>query len=311
MEASQVLGLGSTLGVIGFGGFAAARYYVGYRRSGVRLYGAVTVATLLVIEAQIAMHLASVWHGTFWLYHVQLLTGCMVLLAAVLNEHRRGRASHAIQQLTISDVMGQLRAGQNDSFLGLIAALEARDGYTLGHGERVGALAILIGQQMHLSIARLRGLATGAVLHDIGKIGIPDAILHKQSSLDDAEFAIIKEHPVRGDTMFAAALSGPIERAVVRHHHERWDGAGYPDRLAGEAIPLEARITAVADVYDALRSNRAYRPALSRLEAIAMIADGAGSHFDPRCAELLLTVVDAWEQRYAADHIEYEERRAA
>jgi HD-GYP domain-containing protein (c-di-GMP phosphodiesterase class II) len=303
--------VGTTLGVVVFGGFTAVRYFIGYQRSGVRLYGAVTVATLLVVEAQISMHLAATWQGTFWLYHVQLLAGCVVLLSAVLAEHRRGRASHAIQQLTISDIMGQLRAGQADSFLGLAAALEARDGYTLGHGERVGALAILIGQQLRLSIPRLRALATGAVLHDIGKIGVPDAVLHKQGPLTGEEYDVIKEHPVRGDTMFAAALSGPIERAVVRHHHERWDGAGYPDRLAGEAIPLEARITAVADVYDALRSNRAYRPALSRAEAVAMIVDGAGSQFDPQCAEVLLTVVDRWEQQYAAAHLAYEERRAA
>ena len=111
--------------------------------------------------------------------------------------------------------------------------------------------------------------------------------------------------------MFAASLSGPIERAVVRSHHERWDGAGYPDRLAGEAIPLEARITAVADVYDALRSNRAYRPALTRTQAIAMIVDGAGTQFDPACADGLLRVVDEWEEQYAAEHLSYEERRAA
>ncbi len=111
--------------------------------------------------------------------------------------------------------------------------------------------------------------------------------------------------------MTSAATSGPVERAIVRHHHERWDGAGYPDQLAGEAIPLEARIVAVADVYDALRSNRAYRGAHSRSETVQIIVQGAGTHFDPRCAEALLTVADEWEPQYAADHLIYDERRTA
>jgi HD-GYP domain-containing protein (c-di-GMP phosphodiesterase class II) len=106
-------------------------------------------------------------------------------------------------------------------------------------------------------------------------------------------------------------MNGPIERAVVRHHHERWDGQGYPDGLAGEAIPLEARIVAVADVYDALRSNRAYRGAHSREETVAMIEAAAGTQLDPRCVAALLAVVGTWEQEYAADHLAYDERRAA
>ena len=136
-------------------------------------------------------------------------------------------------------------------------------------------------------------------------------MLHKRGSLTGEEYDVIKEHTVRGDTMISAALSGSIERAVVRHHHERWDGAGYPDGLAGEAIPLEARITAVADVYDALRSNRAYRPAYGRAESITMIADGVGTQFDPQCAGALLAVVEEWEQQYAADHLAYDDRRSA
>lgn len=97
----------------------------------------------------------------------------------------------------------------------------------------------------------------------------------------------------------------------MRHHHERWDGTGYPDGLSGEAISLEARITAVADVYDALRSNRSYRRAISRAAAMKLVAGGAGTQFDRRCVAALLAVVDAWEQEYAADHLAYDERRAA
>ncbi|MFA7249836.1 MAG: HD-GYP domain-containing protein [Dehalococcoidia bacterium] len=309
--ASRGLALGTTLAVLALGAFAAYRYFVGYRRSGLTLYGAVTVATLLVMEAQVSMHLGSTWRGTFWLYHVQLLAGCLTVLWAILAEYGRGRALHSIQQLTASDVIGQLRAGHNESIVSLAAALEGRDGYTLGHGERVAALAILVGQHMRVPAPRLRAIAAGALLHDVGKIGIPDAVLHKRGPLTEAEHDVIKEHTVRGDTMISAALGGTIERAVVRHHHERWDGRGYPDRLAGEAIPLEARIVAVADVYDALRSNRAYRPAHTRAEAIAMVAEGAGTQFDPRCAGALLAVAEEWERQYAADHLAYDERRSA
>ena len=111
--------------------------------------------------------------------------------------------------------------------------------------------------------------------------------------------------------MLAAAFNGVVERGVIRHHHERWDGSGYPDRLAAEAIPLEARIVAVADVYDALRSNRAYRPAWEREDAVSLIVEGAGTQFDPRCVAALHAVIDQWEAQYAADHLAYDERRAA
>ena len=309
--ASPTIALLTTVTVAVGGSVAAARYFIGYRRSGLPLYGAVTVATVLVVEAQISMHLATTWHATFWLYHIQLLIGCITVMWAVTAEYGRGHVLRSIEQLTASDVMSQLRAGQTDSIVSFAAALEGRDGYTLGHGERVAALAILVGRQMRVPTPRLRAIAAGALLHDVGKIGIPDAVLHKRGPLTAEEHDVIKEHTVRGCTMISAASTGPIERAVVRHHHERWDGAGYPDHLAGEAIPLEARIVAVADVYDALRSNRAYREAHTREAAITMIAEGSGSQFDPRCAGALLTVADDWERQYAADHLAYDERRSA
>ena len=308
---SQAIALGTTLTVVAFGSLAAVRYLIGYRRSGLPLYGAVTVAIVLVIEAQISMHLAVSWQALFWLYHLQLLAGCVTILWAIVAEWGRGRTMQALQQLTASDVMSQLRAGQTDSIVSLAAALEGRDGYTLGHGERVAALAILVGQQLRVPAPKLRAIAAGALLHDVGKIGIPDAVLHKRGPLDPAEYDVIKEHTTRGDTMISAAMNGPIERAVVRHHHERWDGKGYPDGLAGEDIPLEARIVAVADVYDALRSNRAYRGAHTREETRTMIEDGKGTQLDPRCVEALLSVAEQWEQQYAADHLAYDERRSA
>ncbi len=169
---------------------------------------------------------------------------------------------------------------------------------------------MLIGQEMRLPAGRLRALAQGALLHDVGKIGVPDAILHKPGPLTDEERAVIEEHPARGDQILAASFPDAGERAVIRHHHERWDGRGYPDRLAGVAIPAEARIAAVADVYDALRSERSYRGALSREQARAYIQENAGTHFDPACADALLAVADRCEAEFADATGGYEARRA-
>ena len=256
------------------------------------------------------MHFGSVWYLSWWLYHLQLLGAFSTLLWGLLAEYARGAGPlRAFEDLGISDAIEQIRSGRAESILSLAAALEARDGYTLGHGERVAALSVLIGQQMRLPAGRLRALAQGALLHDVGKIGVPDAILHKPGPLTMEERVVIEEHPARGDQMLATAFPGAAERAVIRHHHERWDGNGYPDGLAGDAIPMEARIAAVADVYDALRSERAYRGALSRERASAYIQENAGMHFDPLCADALLAVVDRWEAEFAEATRSYEAHR--
>lgn len=308
---APVFGIGTLLGVTVFAGFAGARYVVGYVRSGLPMFGAMTIGAVMLVQATYSMHFGKTWGGTFWLYHLQLLFGYSAIGWGLFWEFSRGRAHQAIDDLSLTDVVEQLRRGHTESVVSLAAALEARDGYTLGHGERVAALAILIGQEMRLSPARLRALAAGALLHDVGKIGIPDAVLHKAGPLSSEEFAVIQEHPGRGDTMLGVSFSGRVECNVIRHHHERWDGAGYPDGLAGEAIPLEARIAAVADVYDALRSNRAYRSAWAAEDAVALIERDSGAHFDPRCAAAFVRVVAVWEQRYADDSLVYHERRAA
>ena len=154
-------------------------------------------------------------------------------------------------------------------------------------------------------------MAQGALLHDVGKIGIPDRILHKIGKLTADEYAVIQGHPAHGDSILAEAFAGSVERAVVRHHHERFDGRGYPDGLAGEGIPLEARIAAVADVYDALRSARAYREAWERDDGLDLIRSEAGQHFDPDAVDAFFAVVDRWEAKFSADHERYAPSRYA
>ncbi len=293
------------------GAFAAWRFGAAYQRSGREMHGAAAVGAVLMVQAQLSMHFGGTWSGTFWLYHFQLLAGFTAIFWGMVVEFSKGQTVRSLEALTVSDVLEQLRSGYTEPIVALSAALEARDGYTLGHGERVAALAVLIGQRMGIAGRRLRGIAAGGLLHDVGKIGVPDAVLHKQGTLTTPEYDVIKEHPDRGAEMLRHHFDQKVEAHVIRHHHERWDGEGYPDGLAGEAIPLEARIAAVADVYDALRSNRAYRPAFSQEVATEMILEGAGAHFDPRCVDAFLQVVDHWEQRYAAATLEYRERRAA
>src|SRR5436190_8475738 len=191
--------------------------------------------------------------------------------AADLRETFKEERARA-QQLTRS-YMATVRALSN--------AVEARDAYTGKHAERVAAYGIEIARALGLPRPDAPELEFGFLLHDIGKVAIPDAILYKPGKLTEEERALMARHPAIG-----ADIVGEIEflteaTRVVRSHHERWDGSGYPDGLAGEEIPLAARIFSVADVLDALTTDRPYRPAMSLHAARALIGAEAGSHFDP------------------------------
>lgn len=282
--------------------YAAVRYYEGYRRAALTLYGTVALGAALLFEAQVAMHFGSVWAASWWIYHFALFGAFALMLFGVVIESARGTSPIvALEGLTLSDPIAQIQAGYTRVVNAFATSLEARDGYTHGHGKRVAALSVLMGEEMGLAPWRLRGLAQGALLHDIGKIGVPDGILRKPGPLTDVEYEEIKQHPERGETMLQAAFSGEIELAVIRHHHERFDGGGYPDRLVGLAIPLEARIATVADVYDALRSARAYRGPWDRVMALEYVREQSGSHFDPTCVDVFFRVVDQWELQFSAE----------
>jgi putative nucleotidyltransferase with HDIG domain len=162
----------------------------------------------------------------------------------------------------------------------LVNALEAKDLYTGKHSERVTMYAHSIGRTMGCSMSEIEALRTVGYLHDIGKIGIADSILNKASSLNEYEYELIKKHPVIGETIVAELGLSPEERAIIRHHHERWDGEGYPDGLSGHEIPLLARIIMVADSYDAMTSKRAYRNAMSKAMALRELLANRGKQFD-------------------------------
>jgi len=185
----------------------------------------------------------------------------------------------------------QLQRACYQSLLALANALEAKDPYTRGHSERVGARARRMALLLGLSPADAHTVGQAGLLHDIGKIGVPEAVLAKRGPLDAEEWAMMRRHPVIGAQIVAPFEFFASGAVAIRHHHERIDGSGYPDGLAGDRIPRAARIVAVADVYDALTSDRSYRAALPPEHALAVMRAHAGRTLDPDAVEALRVVL--------------------
>ena len=174
----------------------------------------------------------------------------------------------------------------------LARAVDAKDSYTRSHCQTVSQLCAAIAAELGFEGDRLARMRLAGLLHDVGKIGVPDAILNKPSGLTDAEYEVMKRHSLLGFEIVQAADMA-LEAAWVRHHHERFDGGGYPDGLAGEEIPLESRIILVADAFEAMTSDRPYRQAPGLEFALAELRRHAGSQFDPRVVEALLEVTES------------------
>ncbi|ULT57814.1 HD-GYP domain-containing protein [Neobacillus drentensis] len=178
---------------------------------------------------------------------------------------------------------------------GVIATLELKDPYTRGHSERVASYALLLAREIDkLSKEEQKSFYYACLLHDIGKVHIPDHILMKPERLTKEEFEIIKSHPSVGAEAVKDVEGIQDSICVIRSHHERWDGKGYPDQLKGEEIPLLARVTTIADAFDAMTSSRSYRAAMPVEEAYQRIIDGEGSQFDPTLLEEFKKVFPAW-----------------
>lgn len=186
----------------------------------------------------------------------------------------------------------QLRASYMATVRALANAVERRDAYTGKHAERVAAYGLEIARAAGLTLADDPEIEFGFLLHDVGKVGVPDAILFKPGPLNDEERALMQRHPVIGSEILREIDFLGEAKAVVRSHHERWDGAGYPDRLAGEDIPVAARVFAIADTLDALTTDRPYRPGKSFAAAREILRAGAGTQFDPSAIEAYETVSD-------------------
>ncbi|MFO0878711.1 MAG: response regulator [Gemmataceae bacterium] len=179
----------------------------------------------------------------------------------------------------------------------LSQAMEERDTYTAGHSRRVRYYSIELGRALGLDRPLLKLLSVAALLHDIGKVAVPDGILHKPAQLTPEEFAVVQQHPVTGERIMRPVLKNRQILSAIRGHHERLDGGGYPDGLRGSAIPLLARLIAIPDCFDALTTSRAYRDAMTVADALRIIREGSGSHFEPDFAATFLTIAPHLEPK--------------
>lgn len=215
-----------------------------------------------------------------------------------------------IQNLVLQD---QFRTLFIDTVRAIVGALETRDQYTHGHSIRVSKYSVLIGEKLGLPVERLHGLELAALLHDIGKIGTPDDILHKIKSLNTAEFSVMKLHPITGAELLSQVEALKPLAPFVKHHHERFDGKGYPDGLKGEDIPLESRIIIVADTFDAMTTTRSYRKGLERRVALKELNRCAGSQFDPKIVNVFTTAIENFESptEMIMEAIDQQKKRAA
>lgn len=192
----------------------------------------------------------------------------------------------------LQDTYEKLERSYMESIQTLRYTVEAKDPYTRGHSDRVSEFSVLIGKYLNLSEEDLKTIQVGGLFHDIGKIGIPDSILLKEAKLSDDEYSEIKNHPTIGAHILSTASIFQNIIPIVKHHHERYDGNGYPSKLKGEVIPYFARIAAVADTFDAMTSKRTYRDALPLETVKAEIERCKGSQFDPEIADIFLMILN-------------------
>ena len=211
------------------------------------------------------------------------------------------RVNHAIELTRLQEdleqeVLAQTKKLTNLStqiVMALAGAIDAKDTYTNGHSSRVADYARMIAEQAGFTSEAQEEIYMIGLLHDVGKIGVPDAIINKPSKLTDEEYEVIKSHPILGEKILKRISEFPKLLTGARYHHERYDGRGYPDGLKGKDIPVEARIIAVADAYDAMSSRRSYRDVLPQAQIRAEMEEGKGTQFDPVFADIMLSMIDS------------------
>lgn len=255
---------------------------------------AVLVALLYLTAGAVAPLEQGTYLATLAANRILILQRMFLFVVVAVLGSVMARAVSAHQELvTRRDVEAKLMTEVN---MALANAIEAKDSYTRGHSERLAKLAGACAERMGLSRDDVAAVRLGAILHDVGKIGIPDRILRQSMALTEDEMAWMRRHPQIG-----ADIIGPVEglhhvAPLIRHHHEKWDGTGYPKGLKGEEIPLGSRIISVADAFEAMVADRIYRPSLGLSKALEEIKTGRGSHFDP-------AVVDAFLELIATDTV--------
>jgi putative nucleotidyltransferase with HDIG domain len=280
-----------TLLITGLNLWTMYRYLETYMSTRFPLQLAIVYSSGWMIAAQIINVTGKMWMMSWWIYHLLLLASIVAMIVGIYRQYQSsGSYTNSLKQLFQNNPKEWIHGYMSPAVRELIRTTETRDAYTAGHNYRVALYAIQLGEELGLSSDQLRAIAQGGVVHDIGKISIPDHILNKPDKLTPEERQVIEKHPVTGFNLCRRLGFMQEELTVIRSHHERWDGSGYPDALSGETIPLLARVTAVADVYDALTSSRSYRAALSHEEAMGIICKERGKHFDPLCVDALVRI---------------------
>jgi len=236
---------------------------------------------------------AVIWSGNGWLMPVAFAP-LVLIYSTQRSVHKLHRASDTIQLQndSLEQANRLLKERSAAAMESLAATVDARDAYTAGHSRRVQRIALRLGRELELTEAELELLGHAALFHDIGKLAVPDAVLLKPGPLDDDEWVLMRSHAEEGALIIARLdfLTGAV--SAIRHHHERFDGSGYPDRVEGEEIPLAARIIHLADALDSMLTSRVYRPALSVATALEEVKNGAGRQFCPRCVAALEGLIE-------------------
>ena len=250
------------------------------------------VAGLTWLAIAVATYLLSpTWSVGFWAGHLLELGAFVVIFGALASDLARATPSRTLSEVDVHNVVTEEEGLLGAWVARLLARLAVKDTSTREHTRRVAQLAVQVGQELGLRGKRLRGLAVAALLHDVGKLQVPESILRKAAPLTPAEFEVIKRHPGDGAALLDHIGGFSEELPLVRGHHERLDGSGYPDGLRGNELSLEVRILGVCDVYDALTSERVYRRAFSQAQALTILDQGREIAFDPDVLDALSRVV--------------------
>ena len=282
-----------TLSILLFNTWTVYRHLITYMASRFSLQLALVYSTGWMNTAQIVLITTSPSNLGWWGYHILLFLSVIAVTLMIIGEYKHGESlSMSIKRLYRADPDGWIQTYLTPSVKDLVIKTETKDAYTAGHNYRVTVYALKLGEELGLSSTQLKSIAQGGLVHDVGKLHIPDYVLNKPGKLTDSERKLIEKHPVDGYNMCKQVGFMIEELAIIRSHHERWNGTGYPDQLVGEDIPLVARVTAVADVYDALTSSRSYRTAMSHEQAMSILIEDSGSHFDPQCIAAWKKIVE-------------------
>ncbi|MFD2444396.1 HD-GYP domain-containing protein [Bacillus sp. CGMCC 1.16607] len=270
--------------------FSMYRYYQSYEYTQFPLQISIVYSSGWIIVSQVIMTFGEVWKLSWWLYHFLLLASMIIMLVGLIKQYFiRGNFVGSLLALFTNDPIERITSSISPRVKDLVIATEKKDTYTAGHTFRVTMYALKLAEELHLKPEKLRSIVQGTLLHDVGKMSVPDEVLNKPGRLTLDERILIEAHPVKGYEMCRDLGFTKEELSIILSHHEKWDGSGYPEQLQGEVIPYLARIVAVADVYDALTSERSYRKAWTHEDAMKYLIEQKGSHFDPKC-------VEAWDK---------------